>query len=348
MDPNDWTLTGNAGTNPATNFLGTTGNEPLIIKTNNTERLHIDQTGKIGIGTTTPATKVHVIGDIIRIENADKILDIRANGAALDVQALTKSLFLHSSGPSGSNNVVINPFPGQGNVGIGNAGPDSKLHITSGGDFNSPQVHIFQTTLGDFARLRFGGIGGPSDPDQPGNTAPWPSWDIAANIGILNFFVQGPGNIMTLSAAAPRGRVGIGTEDPQAELHVAGAIFADGDIRSMGMKPFVQAHPTDPTKEIVYVALEGGEVSTYNRGTWKLDNGKAVIELPEHFGFVTSEDGLTVQLTPRSEWLQLSVVQVNTKQIIIEEAQGKSGQFDYLIQGVRKGYEHHEAVQERK
>ncbi len=118
MDPNDWTLTGNAGTDPATNFLGTTGNEPLIIKTNNTEQLRVDQTGRIGIGTTTPATKVHVIGDIIRIENAGKILDIRANGAALDVQALTESLFLHSSGPNGSNNVVINPFPGQGNVGM--------------------------------------------------------------------------------------------------------------------------------------------------------------------------------------------------------------------------------------
>jgi hypothetical protein len=31
MDPNDWTLTGNANTDPATNFLGTTDNQPLII-----------------------------------------------------------------------------------------------------------------------------------------------------------------------------------------------------------------------------------------------------------------------------------------------------------------------------
>ncbi len=30
-----WSLTGNAGTNPATNFLGTTDNQPLVIKVNN-------------------------------------------------------------------------------------------------------------------------------------------------------------------------------------------------------------------------------------------------------------------------------------------------------------------------
>jgi hypothetical protein len=32
-----WDLTGNANTNSNINFLGTTGNEPLILKTNNQE-----------------------------------------------------------------------------------------------------------------------------------------------------------------------------------------------------------------------------------------------------------------------------------------------------------------------
>src|SRR5712691_9784201 len=42
-----WELTGNAGTDPTTNFLGTSDNEPLIIKTNGTERLRIDTTGDV-------------------------------------------------------------------------------------------------------------------------------------------------------------------------------------------------------------------------------------------------------------------------------------------------------------
>jgi hypothetical protein len=45
-----WSLTGNAGTNYATNFLGTTDNTSLRFRTNNTERMIIDSTGLVGIG----------------------------------------------------------------------------------------------------------------------------------------------------------------------------------------------------------------------------------------------------------------------------------------------------------
>lgn len=36
-----WSLTGNSGINPATNFIGTSDNQPLLFKTNNTERFKI-------------------------------------------------------------------------------------------------------------------------------------------------------------------------------------------------------------------------------------------------------------------------------------------------------------------
>src|ERR1043165_7334480 len=36
-----WNLTGNTGTNPATNFVGTTDNKDLVFRTNNTERMRI-------------------------------------------------------------------------------------------------------------------------------------------------------------------------------------------------------------------------------------------------------------------------------------------------------------------
>mgnify|MGYP001258080327 CR=1 FL=1 len=48
-----WGLSGNAGTNPSTNFLGTTDNNGLIFKTNNFERMRISSGGGISIGTTT-------------------------------------------------------------------------------------------------------------------------------------------------------------------------------------------------------------------------------------------------------------------------------------------------------
>ncbi|MFP3593700.1 hypothetical protein [Chryseobacterium sp. SIMBA_038] len=42
-----WNLTGNPGTNPTTNFLGTTDNQPLIFKTNNAEKFRITEGNKI-------------------------------------------------------------------------------------------------------------------------------------------------------------------------------------------------------------------------------------------------------------------------------------------------------------
>ena len=52
---NDWTLTGNAGTTPATNFLGTSDAQPLVIRTNNTEKIRVKSNGKVGIGESNPA-----------------------------------------------------------------------------------------------------------------------------------------------------------------------------------------------------------------------------------------------------------------------------------------------------
>src|ERR1700759_3474683 len=44
-----WLLTGNAGTNPSTRFIGTTDNKAFVFKTNNTERMRIQATGQIGL-----------------------------------------------------------------------------------------------------------------------------------------------------------------------------------------------------------------------------------------------------------------------------------------------------------
>ncbi len=48
---NDWHITGNVGTSPATNFLGTTDNVDLVTRTNNTEKMRVNTAGQVGIGT---------------------------------------------------------------------------------------------------------------------------------------------------------------------------------------------------------------------------------------------------------------------------------------------------------
>lgn len=57
---NDWTILGNANTNPATNFIGTTNNQSFVVRTNNTERMRVLNTGFVGIGTTTPTVQLEV------------------------------------------------------------------------------------------------------------------------------------------------------------------------------------------------------------------------------------------------------------------------------------------------
>lgn len=61
---NNWSLTGNAGTNPTVNFLGTTDNQDLVVRTNNTERMRVDAAGQVGVGTNAPNHRLHVMGDV--------------------------------------------------------------------------------------------------------------------------------------------------------------------------------------------------------------------------------------------------------------------------------------------
>jgi hypothetical protein len=123
-----------------------------------------------------------------------------------------------------------------------------------------------------------------------------------------------------------------------------GDVQVKGNFSATGTKNFVHAHPSDQGREIVYVALEGGEAGTYSRGTGQLRDGKAVVVLPEDFRLVTADEGLTVQLTARGDWLQLYVAELSPAQLVVRDAQDKSGLFDYFVSGVRKGYERHEVI----
>ncbi len=54
INDNAWTLTGNAGTDPNINFIGTTDNNDLAVRANNNEVMRVAASGNVAIGTTTP------------------------------------------------------------------------------------------------------------------------------------------------------------------------------------------------------------------------------------------------------------------------------------------------------
>jgi len=59
-----WSLSGNTGTNDATNVLGTTDGQDFIIGTNSNEVMRVASSGNIGLNTTTPSAKLHVVSAV--------------------------------------------------------------------------------------------------------------------------------------------------------------------------------------------------------------------------------------------------------------------------------------------
>jgi len=73
------------------------------------------------------------------------------------------------------------------------------------------------------------------------------------------------------------------------------------------------------------------------------------VELPEHFSLVTSSEGLTVQVTPTANCNGLYVASKLPTEIVVKELNGGTSDatFDYLVNGIRIGYEDYQPIQDR-
>lgn len=119
-------------------------------------------------------------------------------------------------------------------------------------------------------------------------------------------------------------------------------VYAVGDIGATGMKFFVEPHPTDASKVIRFVALEGPEAGTYFRGSSRTVGGSAFVEVPESFRIVTDEEGLTVQLTAVGALVPLAVISKDLNQITVRSSRDVA--FDYEVKGVRRGFSSFDAI----
>ncbi|MBI3817742.1 MAG: hypothetical protein HY286_03540 [Planctomycetes bacterium] len=124
--------------------------------------------------------------------------------------------------------------------------------------------------------------------------------------------------------------------------YAAGRFF--GKLEVTGTKSFVQPHPVDPSKEIRYVCLEGNESGTYFRGSSRTKNGVAEIVVPEDFRMVSEAKGLTVMAVPVGAPTTLWVDSKSLDKIIIRSKNDVD--FDYFVNGVRRGYSDHKAIEE--
>src|SRR5215217_247018 len=220
-----WQTDGNPDADiDANSFVGTRANDPLRIRTrtnvNNADVMTITPapdatvTGRVGIGTPTPETKLHVRTGRLRISESDG-----AQGSGvLELSNGPRTNYVFTDGPTGhlyvrtdsaTHHVLLQTGGTQGNVGIGTANPERWRLTIQGGELIS-----FKNATGAM------------------------KWHIndwngsALGSGDLNIAETGVADGRLYLKAG--GNVGIGTTEPGARLHVMGDVQVSGDIRLEG------------------------------------------------------------------------------------------------------------------
>ena len=123
----------------------------------------------------------------------------------------------------------------------------------------------------------------------------------------------------------------------------------DGDLLVSGVKNFVQTVSSDAgPKQVKYTSVEAGEPQTEHSDVVEMEDGVAVVELPDHFGMVTSGDErLAVQVTPYcDEPVQPQVTDRSTDRIVVKDFSDGPDEysFAYTVKGVRHGFEDQQVV----
>jgi hypothetical protein len=236
-----WGLNGNTGTNPASDFIGTTDNQPFIIKSFN-QKIAEFQYGfpsniylgnnfnRVGIGVIGTGAPTHTleVGLADLAGGSQGVLGIRGTSHMSHFNYGADEDVYIRGGKNGSK-IVLNDISGLGNVGIGISNPEYKLHLRAENENtmkidgqNSLVLFHDKTTNAQYGFLR-------AWTDAPFNPAGYYGLEIGVPpiVGSDN-----PKRLMFSTNYALRmvimenGNVGIGTNNPTNKLSV------NGDIRS--------------------------------------------------------------------------------------------------------------------
>ncbi|HEX4966685.1 MAG TPA: hypothetical protein VF173_38095 [Thermoanaerobaculia bacterium] len=349
----DWQLTANDSASGGANKFSiediTAATVPFTVTGGaTTNSIFVDATGRVGLRTATPVLDLHINTSntpAIRLEQNNsggftaQTWDIAGNEANFFVRDVTGGSRLPFRIRPGAPTSSID-INASGAVGIGTASPSQRFHVFENTDANTfllvenassgTSAAAVLRAQSDGAQLNFQAHSSTRTISRFGKTLG--GWTELLSLGTSNGLAIGT------VAAVP---LVLGTNSTnRIEIGGSGGVTVTGSFTvTGGTKNFAVIDPADSHRAIYYAALEGPEAGTYFRGTAKTKNGEIVIELPGHFSRVTEKERMTVQLTPIGAWGQLYVAEKSPERVVIRVAPGTQDlEFDYLVQGVRKGY----------
>ena len=204
-----------------TGLYGTSSNHDTRFITNNTERVRIDTSGNVGIGTASPAQALDVEGQVVIGAGDDITPDATGNGhLKIDGNAYSSFFTMDGTGTwignnSNSRSMILATdetarltVSGTGLVGIGTTSPSKELDVHG---TSNPEVRILSTDASD-PSLVFG--------DSADGARASIYYDTSDNRLIFRGYNNN--NRMTIDSS---GKVGIGTITPQTALEVENGII---------------------------------------------------------------------------------------------------------------------------
>ena len=259
-------------------FTAETGNSLTFTTNGNTTAMHMDTSQRIGIGTSSPTAKLHILAgndnDSIRItgDDANYYGSLHYTNASNTTFNILNSYSSNDASAiklgfgSVSSNVNVMTLLKSGNVGIGTSSPGSHLHIeytdntTTSTDSGAGlyekglQIENTSTTTSAYSQLHL--RAGTSDGYIRyiyNNT----------NDGRFGFYTDNTNNVQEMMTITNAGLIGIGTDSPNANLETVGT------IRISGTAPVLQLQETDApdASEIFEISPSGGSINFNTRSS---------------------------------------------------------------------------------
>jgi hypothetical protein len=294
-------------------------NDALVFNANDTsERMRIDSSGRVGIGTTSPGNLLHVSGTgtvcQLASSNNNNLINLKGNGATNGVWLGTTSSddFVISSGASVTERARIDS---SGRLGIGTSSPSTPLEVAGA---------VGSGVISDYLSLYYpqsygGGGSGPrmlfKANDIAGTKSTYAGiWSllhantVGAHSGKLVFGTTSGGNLVERLRIDESGNVGIGTTSASTILHVASTapyiriqdtdsstgVTAQGGFEMYdndGDRLFYLANESSSSSDVSLFNIAGGALkfgtSGSERGQFD-SSGRLLVGTSTGYGFTTA------------------------------------------------------------